>query len=333
VVILGFLGSALLSFGVFLLLERILALTLTGFTLVWILIACSAISTAVVYALNSLFLSPINRLGQAMQDVAGGNFDLQLETQSRIPDVQAIYASFNSMTRELRKTELLQEDFVSNVSHEFKTPINAIEGYAMLLQDTPQSDEQREYVERILRSTQRLSDLTGNILLLSRVENQAVSRRGTPYRLDEQVRQSIMLLEPRWMEKEIEFDVDLDAVSYDGNEGLMFQVWNNLIGNAIKFNVQGGLVRMRMSQQENIICFTIEDEGPGIPPEAQAHIFDKFYQCDSSHRGEGNGLGLALVKRIVDLCGGRVTMENRRPMGACFTVLLPLEDQQSLSKN
>lgn len=323
VVLLGFFGSTLLTFGIVLLLEHLFEISLTLFSLIWILIGCSGITACIIYVLNRRFFNPINRLGEAMQDVADGNFKIKLETQSRIPNVQEIYKNFNRMTEELDKTEVLQEDFVSNVSHEFKTPISAIEGYAMLLQDTPQSDEQQEYVDRILRNTQRLSDLIGNILLLSKVENQAASSQNSRYPLDEQIRQSIMLLEGKWIEKEIELDVDLDAVDYEGNEGLMLQVWNNLISNAIKFNRHGGIVRMRLVSGDGWIRFTIEDQGPGIPPEEQKHIFDKFYQGDNSHRVEGNGLGLALVKRIIAVCGGDVSVENLPEGGARFTVLMP----------
>lgn len=328
VVLIGFAASTLLTFGIFVLLERLFEISLTLFSLIWILVGCSGITACIIYVLNRRFFNPINRLGEAMQDVADGNFKVKLETQSSIPNVQNIYKNFNRMTAELDKIEVLQEDFVSNVSHEFKTPISAIEGYAMLLQDTPQSAEQKEYVERILLNTQRLSNLIGNILLLSKVENQSAAGQYAFYPLDEQIRQSIMLLEAKWMEKEIELDVDLDAVDYFGSEGLMLQLWNNLIGNAIKFNKHGGMVRMRLNRSRDMICFTIEDEGPGIPPEAQSHIFDKFYQGDNSHRGEGNGLGLALVKRIVTLCGGEIQVENLLPAGARFTVLLPVQLQQ-----
>lgn len=322
VVLLGFIASTLLTFGIFVLLESLFEISLTLFSLIWILVGCSGIAACIIYVLNRRFFEPINRLGNAMQDVADGNFKIKLETQSRIPNVQEIYKNFNRMTAELDKTEVLQEDFVANVSHEFKTPISAIEGYAMLLQDTTQTGEQKEYAERILRNTQRLSNLIGNILLLSKVEHQTNSSQMNLYPLDEQIRQSIMLLENKWLEKDIELDVDLDAVDYFGSEGLMLQVWNNLIGNAVKFNRIGGAVRMRLTADEQWIRFTIEDEGPGIPPEEQKHIFDKFYQCEHSHRPEGNGLGLALVKRIVNLCGGEISVENLA-VGARFTVLLP----------
>ena len=327
VVLMGFFASTGLTFGLVVLLEHLFEISLTLFSLIWILVGCSGITACIIYVLNRRFLTPIDRLGNAMQDVADGNFKIKLDTQSSVPNIQQIYNNFNRMTAELDKIEMLQEDFVSNVSHEFKTPINAIEGYSMLLQDTPQSPEQQEYVDRILHSTQRLSGLIGNILLISRVENQSVSRQESTFQLDEQIRQSIMLLESKWMDKEIELDVDLDPVDYTGSEGLLLQVWNNLIDNAVKFNRRGGLLRMRLVQEGRLARFTIEDEGPGLSPEEQKRIFDKFYQGDSSHRGDGNGLGLALVKRIVHLCGGEISAESLST-GARFTVVLPLDHQQ-----
>ena len=155
------------------------------------------------------------------------------------------------------------------------------------------------------------------------MENQTIASEATAFRLDEQVRQAILLLEPQWSEKEIEFDVELEELSYRGDPRLLLHVWNNLIGNAVKFNRTGGMVRLRLARTDGVVRFTVEDEGPGIPPEARKHIFDKFYQGDSSHRQEGNGLGLALVKRILNACGGEIFMENLPERGCRFTVTLP----------
>ena len=178
-------------------------------------------------------------------------------------------------------------------------------------------------MEKILHNTRRLSSLIGDILLLSKVENQTIAKEAKEFRLDEQVRQSILSLEPQWSEKEIDFDVELEEISYRGDARLLLHVWNNLIGNAVKFNPPNAAVRLRLSRSDGGVIFTVEDEGPGIPPEAQKHIFDKFYQGDSSHREEGNGLGLALVKRILNVCGGEIAQENLPGRGCRFTVRLP----------
>lgn len=288
------------------------------------LVASSAVAGIIALLLNHRILRPIRNLGSAMNRVAGGDFKLRIDSTSRSGDIQQLYKDFNVMVSELEKTEVLQSDFVSNVSHEFKTPINAIEGYTMLLQGTGEgTPEQREYVEKILHNTRRLSSLIGDILLLSKVENQTIAREETEFRLDEQVRQSILSLEPQWSEKETDFDVELEEISYRGDERLLLHVWNNLIGNAVKFNPPNAAVRLRLSRSDGGVIFTVEDEGPGIPPEAQKHIFDKFYQGDSSHREEGNGLGLALVKRILNVCGGEIAQENLPGRGCRFTVRLP----------
>ena len=248
-----------------------------------------------------------------------------METSSRIREVRDTYDNFNLMTRELGATETVQTDFVSNVSHEFKTPINAIEGYATLLQSAQPTEEQALYVEKILLNTRRLNELVGNILLLSRVDHQAINSNRTNYRLDEQIRQAIVLLESKWDKKELDLDVDLDTLDYTGNEGLLLHVWMNLIDNAIKFNPHGGLLRLRLRRQDGSAVFTVDDSGPGIAEEAQAHIFDKFFQADSSRMMEGHGLGLALVKRVLDVCGGTIQVENLPEAGCRFTVSLPLE--------
>lgn len=291
----------------------------------WVVIFSVILCGVLGWLISALFFEPITRLSHAMRKVGGGDFSVRLETSSRIREVRDTYDNFNLMTQELGATEIVQTDFVSNVSHEFKTPINAIEGYATLLQSGPQTADQALYVEKILLNTRRLNELVSNILLLSRVDNQAINTNRAQYRLDEQVRQAIVLLEPKWVQKDLELDVELDALEYIGNESLLLHVWVNLIDNAIKFDPPCGLLRLRLLRQDNRAVFTVEDSGPGIAPEAQQHIFDKFYQADSSRMAEGNGLGLALVKRVLDVCGGSVSVENLPEAGCRFTVTLPLE--------
>ena len=284
------------------------------------------IGYTVNFFLSRAFFRPITRLGSAMQKVAKGDFTARMDTTSRIGEVQDLYTDFNIMTQELRSTEIMKTDFVSNVSHEFKTPINAIQGYATLLQqeDMTPADE-AEYTRRILLNTQRLSDLVGNILLLSRLDNSPFEVVNADYRLDEQIRLSIVLLEDRWVSKNLEFDVEMDEITFYGNEKLMAHVFSNLFDNAIKFSPEGGVIKIRLTTEVESIVFTIEDEGSGIPEHAREHIFDRFYQADSSHKTEGNGLGLSLVKQILTVCGGSVTAENREDSsGARFRVTLPI---------
>ena len=295
-------------------------------TLLWLILFSFIIGAVCAFLVNRIIFAPVKRLSESMRRVAEGNFGLKLETKSRITEIDEIYQSFNLMEKQLAATEILQTDFVSNVSHEFKTPISVIEGYATLLQDESLTDAQRgEYAQRILLNTGRLSQLAGNILLLSRVDNQAIQAPCRTFSLDEQIRQAIVLLEPRWDEKEIEFDVELDSAEFTGDENMLMHVWSNLIGNAIKFSPHGGMLTIRLRRKKDALMFTLDDQGPGIEPEAMAHIFEKFYQGDGSHRQEGNGLGLALVKRILDRYGGEVWAENLSGGGCRFSVRLRMD--------
>lgn len=291
---------------------------------VWAILFSVVLGSAIARYASHTFFAPITRLCRAIKEVAGGDFHVEMQTDSKIDELRELYDNFNRMVRELDSTETLQTDFISSVSHEFKTPINAIEGYAALLQEqdlTP--DEQRQYVEKILFNTRRLSTLTGNILLLSKLSSQSIRPRRTTFRLDEQIRQAVLALEQKWEDKELELDVDLERTTFTGYEALLLHVWTNLIDNAVKFDPRGGLLRLRLYQPDEHLLFTIEDSGPGIAAGDEERIFAKFYQSDTSREAEGNGLGLALVKKIVELNGGSVRAENL-PQGGCrFTVRLP----------
>ena len=316
-------GSVLFALGISEALNLILPETVQIPLLVELTVLSLLVGVLVTAFMSKLFFGPIKELRAAMGKVADGDFSINLTTKSTSKEIQEIFMGFNLMTQELKATEVLQTDFVSNVSHEFKTPINAIEGYTTLLQGCDNLDEtQQEYIEKILFNTNRLSTLVGNILLLSKLENQSIHTSQTRFRLDEQIRQSIVALEQSWDKKDIEFDVDMESIEYVGSESLFHHVWDNLISNAIKFSPRGGLVTIGLKKQENSIVFVIEDNGDGLSDEAQKHMFDKFYQADSSHKQEGNGLGLALVKRILTIVDGDVIAENKEGGGCRFTVTL-----------
>ena len=295
-----------------------------------VLLICILSGAAIAVGLSKIFVSPMMKLGDAMRKVAGGDFSVRLVCTSRIHDVREVYDSFNTMVKELGNTETLQTDFVSNVSHEFKTPINAIEGYASLLQDSQLTDEQKNaYIDKIIFNTRRLSDLVGNILLLSKVNNQTISLKASTFRLDEQVRQSILALESKWEKKEIEFDIDLDEIEYTGYENLLSHVWLNLIDNAVKFSPQNGQIRIRLKQLDGSVTFSIWDNGLPIPEADIDRIFNKFYQGDNSHASEGNGLGLALVRKIVAAAHGTINVTSSEDAGTEFVVALPNSSSDS----
>ena len=293
--------------------------------IVWLLFFSVIIGVTVSIVINIILLRPVVKLSKAMKQVASGDFGIRLSADIQIQEIRDSYESFNLMVQELENTETLQTDFVANVSHEFKTPITAIEGYATLLQGGSDPSQQ-SYVDRILLNTRRLSTLVGNILLLSKVSNHAIPVAKTTYRVDEQIRQAILLLEPRWLERNVEFDVELDEIVWNGPENLMHHVWSNLIGNAVKFGPKDGLVTVKLKQTDGRYEFSVTDQGVGVPEEERQRIFHKFYQLDSSHKQEGNGLGLALVKQIVDGCDGSINVENMPEGGCRFVVTLPMNN-------
>ena len=268
--------SALLT----LLLEWLTNTRFTVPTIVWMVLFSVVLGGGLSIIMSRFFLRPVTRLGRAMERVAAGDFTVRLDNPGALGEMRDSYAHFNTMTRALAATETLQSDFISNVSHEFKTPINAIEGYAMLMQDAGNDPAlQREYADKILLSTRRLSELVNNILLLSKVDNQTVPLEKHPYRLDEQLRRAILLLERKWTQKQIEWDVDMDEATYTGSESLMLHVWVNLLDNAIKFDPVGGEIRLRLRCEPAHIRIDISDNGPGIPEDQQSAIFERFYQA------------------------------------------------------
>ena len=233
---------------------------------------------------------------------------------------------FNAMVFDLSHIKTLRSDFVANVSHEFKTPIAAIEGYATLLQNRNLPPEKQDrYIEKILDNSRRLSSLSGNILMLSKLENQEMIPDKTEYRLDEQIRKCILMLEAKWTEKRIEFDMELPRQNYYGSAALLEQVWINLIDNAIKHSPADSSIHISICEKAGSIAVSIADDGEGMTAEVQKHIFEKFYQGETSHKAEGNGLGLALVKRITDLCRGSIQVESSPGSGSTFIVVLPRE--------
>ena len=282
------------------------------------------IGTVIALYVGRLIVRPVQNISEAFDKLSAGNFDVKIPENEKLREIREMAQHFNAMTYDLSHIETLRSDFVANVSHEFKTPIAAIEGYATLLQNRSLSPEKHDhYVEKILENSRRLSNLSGNVLMLSKLENQEIVSGKSEFRLDEQLRKCILLLERKWAEKNIEFDMDLPKINYYGSEPLLSQVWVNLLDNAIKHSPAGGVVHIAIQQTDSLLIVTITDHGNGMSEEVQKHMFEKFYQGDSSRKAEGNGLGLALVKRIVELCRGTIEAESAPGNGAAFSVALP----------
>lgn len=282
------------------------------------------IGTVISLFVAKKILTPITTISKVSNEVAKGNFDVRLDEISRVTEIRELTQNFNVMIQELSSIETLRDDFVVNVSHEFKTPIAAIEGYAMLLQDKGLSETERDdYTQMILNSSRRLANLSGNILRLSKLESQEVILEKKLYRLDEQIRQAILLLESQWSAKDIDLQIDMIKTTYKGNEKLLMQVWMNIIGNAVKFTPAGGKITVQLSWDKENTVVQISDNGCGMDANVVRHIFDKFYQGDTTRKSEGNGLGLTLAKRIVDLCGGDIRVKSEIGKGSVFMVSLP----------
>lgn len=320
--------SAFATTGIFMMMQKHGWLSLSKHSpfvpLINFLFTAVLVGTVVSALAGRKITQPVNDLSEAVKEIARGNFSVRIKTDKGLPEVQEMLSSFNLMAQELNGIETLRNDFVINVSHEFKTPLTAIEGYATLLQNSNLTDADRqEYTNLIIQSTQKLSLLTTNILKLSKLENQEIIPSKTHFSLDEQLRQALLMLETQWSKKAIELDIALMPVSFYGNAELLLQVWLNLLENAIKFTPCHGSISVRLLERDKQVKVTVSDTGIGIPTETQKHIFEKFYQGDRTRSADGNGLGLALVNRIVALCNGQISVESDVGEGACFTVLLP----------
>ena len=269
-------------------------------------------------------LRPMNDLARGMHEVSQGDFSVRVQGEDMPGDMGELVRSFNHMTKELGSLELFRKDFINNFSHEFKTPIVSIRGFAKQLEREDLTEEQRrEYISIIVSESYRLANMSSNVLLLTKLENQSIVTDKTVYRLDEQLRNCILLLEKQWAEKNIELDLDMDEAQFKGNEEMVAHIWVNLINNAIKFSPEGGVLGVTLKEDGESLVVRVSDRGEGMDKYTQQRIFEKFFQGDSAHATEGNGLGLSLVKRIVDLCGGAVEVESEKGMGTTFTVRLP----------
>ncbi len=288
------------------------------------------IGAIIMKMLSNIILKPVNKLTDATKKVASGDFSIKLET-TRNDEVGELTNNFNKMVKELGSIESLQKEFVDNVSHEIKTPISSIQGFAHLLKEKNLSEEERiEYANIIEEESNRLLNMSTNMLELSKLQNQNRITNKEQINISEQIRKAIALLEPKWKEKEIVFNVSLEEKYFYGNEDLMFQVWVNFIDNAIKFSKEKGKITIDLEEKDNWIVAIIKDYGIGMDEDEKKRIFTRFYQIDKSHSEKGAGLGLAIVKRIVELSEGIINVESEKNKGTTITIKLPIENENQV---
>jgi len=290
-----------------------------------LLIISVLVGTVVSFIISQFPLKPIRRVIDATNRLAAGDFSTRLRLAGPSAFTE-LADSFNRMAEELGGIEMLRADFVDNFSHEFKTPIVSIKGFAEELKHDDLSPEQRnEYLDIIIGESSRLATLATNVLNLSRVEKQTILANRERFDLTEQVRRCILLFENKLNQRRLNLTIELDEIALVGDEDLLSQVWINLIDNAVKFTPEGGSIGIRLIKSGNQARFVIQDDGYGISEESQKHVFDKFFQGDPSHSTQGNGLGLSIARRIVTLYGGTIACQSQDGVGTEFTVDLPLK--------
>lgn len=289
-----------------------------------------AVGALASFAVSRIPLKPINIIINKLNRLAAGDFKTRLKFSGAIeynPTFAEISNSFNKLAEELECTEMLRTDFVNNLSHEFKTPIVSIAGLAKLVNRGNITEEQRvQYLNAIEEESLRLATMATNVLNLTKIENQTILSGVTKFNLSEQIRACVLLLENKWTKKNIELSIDFDEYYISANEEMLKQVWINLIDNAIKFSDDGGEVSVAISSTKEATRVSVTNQGSEIPPEARGRIFSKFYQADESHAAEGNGIGLAIVKHIVDLHGGSIEVECENGYVTFAVVLLKTDE-------
>ncbi|MGR7911421.1 HAMP domain-containing sensor histidine kinase [Lysinibacillus capsici] len=287
---------------------------------------CILLGTALTIFFSKKALNPLRQVIDAIHQVANGEFTTKVDVKG-VVELEELSTSFNKMTKELANIETLRSDFINNFSHELKTPIVSIRGFAKLLKNQNLTqDEREEYLDIILIESERLASLSTNLLTLSKYENLDIIPEKVPFRLDEQIRRTIVILEPKWSAKQLTMEVELESLFYHGNADLMAHIWLNLIDNAIKFSLPEGTIFVRLTKTNEGIQFSVKDQGIGMDEETIQRIFEKFYQGDSSHSSLGYGIGLALVARLVKLCEGSITIHSKPDKGSIFTAVLPNKD-------
>ncbi len=300
--------------------------------LYWSLVAVS-LTLFIRRKIRQTYEIPTLRMGEATKKVAKGDFSVFIaltHTPDKADYLDRMCMDFNKMVEELGSIETLKTDFFSDVSHEFKSPLAVISSNAELLRRSELTDEQSEATQNILDATRRLSNLIQNMLKLNKLEKQAIHPAPEAFDVCDQLCACAVQFEDAWDKKNIDFEADLeDSAEAYADPGLTELVWTNLLSNAVKFTPDGGQITLSQTRQDGRILVSVADSGCGMSDDVITHIFDKFYQGDASHSTNGNGLGLALVKRILELSDGTITVQSRLGKGSTFTVSLPAAEKSA----
>lgn len=294
-------------------------------------VLCSIFFVAVVFFIADyirrkiMIDKPLKEILKATEEIASGDFDTKLTTTHTLEqynEFDYIKENLNIMASELAKNEVLKTDFISNVSHEIKTPVSVIKSYASLLENENDPEKRTEYRREISRASNRLSSLVENILKLNKLENQSLTLEKQEIKLDDMLGDCIVSFEGLIEKKNLLLECEIDEVTIVSSPIHLEMVWNNLISNAIKFTERGGKISISLKKIDGFACVTVTDTGCGMDQETGKRIFDKFYQGDTSHSSEGNGLGLALVKKVIDTLGGEISVKSELGVGTSFTIKL-----------
>ncbi len=291
---------------------------------------CTCILLVVLFSLFWRYVigKPLREIARAARKVAEGDFSVQIayaRKDGRKNEIDVLIEDFNTMTRELASNEMLKSDFIANVSHEIKAPLSIIQSYTKALKDgTATPEQQEQYMDTIITASKNLNSMITNILKLNKLENQQIFPTPETYQLGEQLRRCALSYMEQWQAKGIAFEIDVEDVAICYDASLLELVWNNLLSNAIKFTETGGRISLTSQTRDKAIFVTIKDTGCGMDEETKARIFEKFYQGDTSHTSDGNGLGLALVKKVIEIIGGEIAVESTPGQGTAFTIKINL---------
>ncbi len=278
---------------------------------------------------STIIIKPIKRLSTAMKVVGQGEYNVQVEHAAN-DEIGLLTKNFNQMTKELNKIETMRQEFIASVSHEIQSPLTSIRGFSAALKDDIVSEDKKiQYLTIIEKESTRLSQLSSNLLKLASLDSEHQTLMLQQYRLDEQIRHVVMALEPQWIKKNIEIDLDLSNVQIEADKDLLEQVWLNLVTNAVKYTPENGFVKISIHQKNEEIDVKIKDNGIGIIEEDQKYIFESFYKVDKSRTLKGSGLGLAITKKIVRLHEGAIRVESKKEQGSIFTVTLPIQKNRN----